>query len=155
MTVEVITDSSTIAESKEWLSENRHEGVDCPSCGELVKVYRHPVDSAMARTLILMYRAGGTEAFVHTPSLPGDTHKASQLKWWGFVEEERILRPDGGRAGYWRVTDVGERWINGESAPKYAYIFNGKVIDLSEDASATITDALGTKFNFMELMNAV
>lgn len=151
----VITDDSTVAESKAWLEENRHDGVDCPSCGELVKVYRYNVDSAMARTLILMYRAGGVESFVHTPSLPGDTHKASQLKWWGFVEEERILRPDGGRAGFWRVTEAGERWVNGGLAPKHAFVFNGKAIEMSEDVSVTINDALGKKFNFMNLMNGV
>jgi hypothetical protein len=155
MTAATITDASTVGESKVWLEENRHEGVDCPSCGELVKVYRHKIDSAMARTLILMYRAGGTSSAVHTPSLPGDTHKASQLKWWGFVEEERVIRPDGGRAGFWRVTEEGERWINGASAPTYAYIFNGKVLELSDDSFATITDALGTKFNFSNLMSGI
>lgn len=152
MTLHVPGPQDTIEHSQKWLEENRRDGVDCPSCGEIVKVYRHNIDSAMARTLILMYAKGGTEYFVHTPSLPGDTHKASQLKWWGFVEEERVLREDGGRAGYWRVTPAGEEWINGGVIAKHALVFNGRCLELLDEKKVTITEALGKKFNFRELM---
>jgi len=153
MTVETPRITDTVERSREWLAENRHEGVECPSCEQFVKVYRRKINSAMARTLITMYNAGGTEEFVHTPSLPGDTHEASQLSWWGFIEEERILREDGGRAGHWRVTPTGEQWLLGRTqAAKYALVYNSKLLGLDDEESVTIIDSLGTKFNYSELI---
>lgn len=155
MTVATPDDTDTIAHSREWLDENRGEGVSCPSCDQLVKVYRRKINAGMARTLITMYHKGGTQGFVHTPSLPGDTHEASQLSWWGFIEEEKMLREDGGRAGHWRVTPEGEDWLLGRTkAAKYAFIYNGKLLNLDDEESVLITDSLGTKFNYNELMSA-
>lgn len=155
MTVDAPKLTDTIEHSREWLDENRHEGVECPSCDQFVRVYRRKINSAMARTLITMYHKGGTDEFVHTPSLPGDTHEASQLSWWGFIEEEKVLREDGGRAGYWRVTPAGESWLlNQTKAAKYALVYNSKLLGLDDEESVLVTDALGTKFNYSDLMSS-
>jgi hypothetical protein len=159
MTVEALSHSDTIGQSREWLHENREEGVSCPSCEQYVKVYRRKISSSIAEVLIAMYsesqRSG--EDFIHVPSLKAkNSREVSKLVWWGFVEEQKALREDGGRAGYWRVTEAGEKWLkNITTAPKYAVTYNNTLLEMTEDEQVSIIDALGTKFNYNDLMSGV
>lgn len=155
MTVEIPKLSDTVEHSREWLDENRGEGVSCPSCDQYVKVYRRKINAAMARALILFYKKNGTEWF-HLPSAIGYGGDAAKLRYWGFIEEMKELREDGGRAGFWKVTAEGEEWLLGRTkAPKYALVYNGKLLGLDDEETAVIADALGDKFNYNELMNGV
>jgi hypothetical protein len=137
--------------ARAWLRENIDEGVSCPCCGQLAKIYRRKLNSAMARRLIRFYRAAGARWF-HSPSLArvdGDTGK---LALWGLVEEEKTKRPDGGRSGFWRVTEGGEDWtLRRSSVAKYALVYDGRLLGY-DGSQVTIIDALGTKFNYDELM---
>jgi hypothetical protein len=153
MTSEAPTLTDTIEHSREWLDENRHEGVSCPSCEQYVKVYRRTINGGMVRTLATMYQKAGLE-FVHVPSLKVDTnHEVSQLAWRGLVEEEKRVREDGGRAGFWKVTLAGALWLKGmTSAPKYAIVYNNKVLELTEDDTVRVTDVKTKNFNLQEII---
>ena len=53
---------------------------------------------------------------------------AAKLVYWGLIEEEALQREDGGRAGWWRVTAYGERFLKGLiRVPKYARVFDEPV----------------------------
>lgn len=153
MTVAAPNSTDTIEHSREWLDENRHEGVSCPSCEQYVKVYRRTINGGMVRTLATMYQKAGLE-FVHVPSLKVDTnHEVSQLAWRGLVEEEKRVREDGGRAGFWRVTVAGALWLKGvTSAPKYAIVYNNKVLELTEDDTVRVSDVKTKNFNLQEVI---
>jgi hypothetical protein len=143
---------SSLLEAREYVRMNRDEGVECPCCGQLAKVYRRTINAGMARTLIEAYRADLARGFIHTPSLPCDSHEASQLSWWGLLEEELVRRPDGGRAGYWRVTDRGVAFVRGAAqVPKYALIYDGDVLGTAGDLVG-IRYCLGKRFDYGELM---
>ena len=111
----------------------------------------------MAVGLIAMYRANGLE-FGYVQAVrrrrgATDNREESKLRYWGLTEEEHTLRPDGGRAGWWRVTTKGETWVlNKALVPKYARIYDGRCLGLLGDP-ITIVDALGDKFNYRELMD--
>lgn len=154
MTQEALAPTDTIQQSREWLEENRHEGVSCPSCEQYVKVYKRTINGGMVRTLATMYQKAGLE-FVHVPSLRVDSnHEVSQLAWRGLVEEEKRIREDGGRAGYWRVTVDGALWLKGvTSAPKYAIVYNNKVLELSEDETVRVNDVKMKNFDLQEILN--
>lgn len=146
--------TDTIAAGKAWLLARLDAGEHCPLCGQMAKMYRRKINATMARTLITFYRTAGMD-FFHAPELAGDTHEISQLVWWGLVEEEARARPDGGRAGWWRVTTKGRAFVLGVlNVPKYAKIYDSKVYNLEGDP-ITIKDALGSKFSFQELMFGV
>ncbi len=148
-------DGMTLAAARDILRELVYEGHKCPLCTQMAKVYRRKINSTMARTLIKIYEAGGTTSFVHTASLPGDTHEASQLSWWGLIEEEKVVRPDGGKAGRWRVTAKGEGFVRARiRVPTYALIYDGRVLEL-DGPGASIVTALGKRFNYYELMAGV
>lgn len=129
------------------------EAVKCPCCTQLAKIYKRRIHAGMARSLILMFRRGGTD-WIHVPTtVPERARDDGMLAYWGLTEEELVRREDGGRAGWWRVTDRGAAFVNGHiTLPKYAHVYDGRVLRVDGDA-VSIRDALGTKFNYEELMS--
>jgi hypothetical protein len=108
----------------------------------------------MAMSLIRMYRAAGTD-WQHVPTTTaGGSREEGKLRYWGLVEEDLMVRDDGGRAGWWRVTDAGRLFVLGRSkVPKHAVIFDARCLRLEDDdGQITIQQALGRKFDYAELM---
>lgn len=149
----------TVDEARRRLRELLPDGSTCPVCDQFAKRYRRKVNAGIARALIVMYQAGGTD-WIHKPTVLSGLGAAARdesiARYWGLTEEEtEIRRDDGGRAGWWRVTRAGEAWIYGESTiPKYALIYNGECLG-HEGSRVTIVDALGQKFSYRELMTNV
>jgi hypothetical protein len=137
-----------------WLREMLDEGVICPCCGQRAQRYRWTLPGSAVRYLLRMYELGGTVGFVESRlAKPAGTPQVSHIPaMWGLLEEERERRPDGGKSGWWRVTDVGERFIMGDPIPKYAYVYNGRV-EGHDGSPQTISDRLGRPFNWHDHMN--
>jgi hypothetical protein len=87
--------------------------------------------------------------------MPGVVNQGGQqtiAHYWGLLEEERTKRGDGGRSGYWRVTDKGSSFVMNElSVPKYCVLYDGRPLRY-EGEMVGIVESLGTKFNYRELM---
>jgi hypothetical protein len=148
-------DDMTLKEARELLRTMVVDGARCPCCTQMAKVYRRKVNSTNARSLITLYRAGGASAFLHAPSLPGDTHEISQMAWWGLIEEENVIRPDGGRAGFWRMTERGVQWVMMQATIlKYALVYDSRCLGF-QGKNVTIQDALSSRFNYSELMAGI
>ena len=145
----------TLAYARNWLKRKLlNGGTHCPLCTQHAKVYKRQINAGMARSLIRMYRKFGLE-FGHLPSsLPADSREEGKLVHWGLVEELQKPRPDGGRAGWWRVTDKGEAFIlHGLQVPKYAHIYDSHFLGYDDpNELIDIRDALADKFNLEDLM---
>jgi hypothetical protein len=144
----------TLSEAQQWLADRIKTGARCPCCNQYTKVYRRQINSGMARSLIAMYLHGPQGQWVHLPTQVGArSREEGKLRYWGLVEEQLdIQRADGGRAGYWRVTDAGRKWVTGNSTvPKFVAVYNNTVLRTFGD-NISISDALGSKFNYTELM---
>lgn len=148
--------SATLSEARAWLRARVDRGERCPCCTQLAKVYRRKINSGMARSLIAMYQVGGKD-WIHLPTQIGArSREEGKLAYWGLVEEQKDVRPDGGRAGYWRVTDLGELFIKDRvKLPKYARVFDGRCLSLDPTEKVSIKDAIGDRFDYNELMNGV
>lgn len=129
-------------------------GSVCPTCTQHAQVYRRKINSGMAISLIKMYQASRRGEFVHVPTVIGArSREEGKLAYWGLVEEELARREDGGRAGWWRVTDMGRLFVEGRmQLPKYALIYNGRCLSFDAAERAGIKEALGVKFNYDDLM---
>lgn len=138
------------------LRELAIQGTRCPCCTRYVKVYERPINGTMARSLIAMYRAWG-RGWGDLPKLRKEaqlhhSNQEGQLAHFGLIEEEDVRREDGGRAGFWRVSELGERWVRGEAmVQKYARTYDGRLLQLTGEPVA-ITDVLGTGFDLREVM---
>lgn len=151
-----LPDSTPLGQAKAWLRARLDKGADCPLCTQRAQTYRRKVNSGMARSLIAMYQVGRLD-WVHLPSQIGArSREEGKLAYWGLVEENPLKREDGGRPGEWRVTPRGEQFLRGKlSVPKYAYVYNGKVMGFDTSEMVTIKDAIGDKFDYSELMAGI
>lgn len=150
-----LRNDASLAEAKAWLRERVEDGEICPCCKQRAQVYERTINAGMAISLITMYKAAGKD-FQHVPTtVGGKSREEGKLRYWGLVEEERRVRPDGGRAGFWRVTDAGEAFLFRRLAVvKWARVYAKQVLKL-HGPRWTIDDALGTKFDYAELMGDV
>lgn len=144
----------SIQAGKQWLLKQLEDGAPCPLCGQHAKMYKRKINSGMAKSLIHMYRIAGT-GWVHVSAIGAHSREEGKLAYWGLLEEQKASGTHGGRAGYWRVTDKGEAFLLGKiSVPKYAKVYDGRVFGFEGDR-VVIEDALGTKFNYNDLMTGV
>lgn len=145
--------NTTIAQAKAWLRTKLADGAECPVCTQRAQLYRRKVTSTMARSLIEMYRAAGLD-YAHLPTvISSQRADEGKLAYWGLMEEEKVRRPDGGRAGYWRVTPRGEMFLKLQlNIPKYAEVYDGRVLGFDTTELVSIKDALGTRFDYSDLM---
>ena len=150
--------TETHAEVQERLRKQVFQpgGAVCPTCKQHAQVYRRTINSGMARSLIQLYRLdqGVADAFIHVPTaLDARSREEGKLAYWGLLEEENTVRPDGGRSGFWRITDKGRRFALGLSVvPKYALIYDGRLLGLDYSEQISIHDALKRRFAYNDLM---
>lgn len=152
----MVTPNDTIAAGKAWLRSVLEKGAACPLCGQHAKLYKRKINAGMAHALIVMWLHADTEWF-YLPSITSRWQGRDEagLRYWGLIEESTEKRDDGGRAGWWRVTDKGIAFLKNQlNVPTYALVYNGRGFGFEGDA-VSIRDALGTKFNYEDLMRGV
>jgi hypothetical protein len=153
-------DTISLKEARDRLFDLLAEGetVECDCCFQTARVYSRLLDSRMAAGLIAIYRHPAE--WVHIPTLANEMELGNQLggvlaklRYWGLLEEEKARREDGGRAGYWRITDKGRAFVERRiKVEKYAKIYNNEVLGRT-GKDISIDDALGQRFRYDELMS--
>lgn len=144
---------TTIAEAKKFLRDNFEKGVDCPACGQLVRRWKHSLNSSIARTLIQMYNKGG---YVHIMNEIHLTTMYAIAAYWGLIEaKEHNITDDNKKAsGEWKLTPKGEAFVeNRITIAKYCYVFDHMVDGFSKE-QVDIEQSLGKKFDYKELINS-
>ena len=147
-----------LEEAKAWLRDRVDDGERCPCCGQLAKVYKRRMTAFTARAMIAMYRHHRDD-YVQMPDLirrhlPNQTQGgyATLGLYWQLIEEEKQRRPDGGRAGWWKLTEDGVRFVRGElTVPRYARIYDSRLLSYEGDM-ISIRETLGTNFDYDALM---
>lgn len=148
----------TLQEAKQFLRDNWLKGTHCPCCNQFVKRYQRKLNSGMAVSLIRLYKENGQDWMHALHTLVRLNPKAtimeySKLKYWGFLEEKPgDVDPSKKSSGIWRITDEGVAFIKDFApAPKYIYLYNNKFLGFSDEI-INIKDALGSNFDYQELM---
>lgn len=157
---------TTISGAKVFLEQNRNEGVVCPCCDQVVKMYKRKLNSAMAIALYQIFKASKADDYdyIHVentlnnlPNLPasirGDFPK---LRFWGLIEPLVEKREDGSnRNGMYRITMAGVNFIWGKSTTySHVFLYNNTAQGFSNEM-VTFRDCLGSKFNYDELMTGI
>lgn len=150
---------ATLREARDWVKEHQADGVKCPACSQLAKVYRRALHASMAAQLIRFSLKFGSEWGSRVALTRGRAEgDFAKLRYWGLVNESDEQRPDGGRAGWWQVTDLGARFV-AESVlvRKYVYVFDGRPVHLPGGTTfdgpyISIRTALGKRFDYNALM---
>ena len=138
------------------------DGAHCPVCRRLTKVRRRNMTSVAARAVASLYRRHG-RCVGHLPTvvnrdladIANQGGYVSLGQHWGLIEEEKIRRPDGGRAGYWSVTALGESWLRGETRiPKYVDLYDSRRLGEPYGELITARQVLDTHFDLIPLRAA-
>lgn len=150
----MFADDTPLGEVRTYLQVEAYDGVRCPACTQMVKVYRRKLNSNMANVLIRFWCRYGRCWGYGLDATNDRTGDLAKCRYWGLIVEERERRPDGGRSGWWQITELGEAFIRQLArVPRYALIFDGSLLRLDvADGYTNVTDALGDKFNYNELM---
>lgn len=150
----VSNDFTTVREVKEFLSANANGGCLCPCCHQLVRVWKHSINSSLARTLIRMYAIGGVQRdYVH---IMRDIHLSTMygiLRYWGLIEpKDESALDDKKASGMWKLTETGASFVKRQTTvPKHILVYNDQVYKRSPD-TVSIVECLGKKFSYAELM---
>lgn len=147
----------TLEEAQEWLRDRVDDGETCPCCTQFAKVYRRKLTGSIARVLIRMWHENPGD-WVFLPALRTRGQDEAIAKHWGLIEPfPDAKREDGSsRVGWWRLTGLGVSFVrNNVRLPKYARIYNGRLLGLDDAETVSIVDALGSQFNYDELMQGV
>ena len=145
---------TTIDEARSWLETRMYdEGAECPCCTQMVKVYRRKITASIAAVLIRMYREYRMK-WVYLPSIRSAGQDEVIARHWGLIERDDDIRPDGSRrTGWWRLTMTGTRFVRGEDTIiKYAVLYDNRCLEHEGD-QVTISDCLGERFDYRELMD--
>ena len=144
----------TIKEAKEHLRNNFEEGIDCPCCGQFVKLYKRKLNSGMAATLIRIVKFNGSSE-VHVKDFLRkhqfhNGHDWTRLKDWGLLQE--IIEDNVKSSGKWKVTANGLKFAANQLEVKsHILVYDNRFLG-HEGENIRIKDALGEKFDFNDLM---
>lgn len=138
----------SLTQAQQWLEYERDNGVHCPCCKQFVKVYNRKLHSGMAVALIHMYNHRNADdkfdITTHVRTKNGDTAK---LREWGLITQDEHCE-----SGVWKVTELGKQFVTGRvRVPSHGAFYIGTFLVLNGD-DITIVDALGSKFDYNELM---
>jgi hypothetical protein len=145
-------DTMTLREARDELRGLVDHGHRCPCCTQFAKVYRRKLHSQMAVALIKLYRAGAAYEWVHLPAVTRMGGDSAKARYWGLIVEETERRDDGGRSGWWQLTEDGIAFVTMRlRVPKYARVYDGRCLGLHGEP-VTICECLGSRFSYDELM---
>jgi hypothetical protein len=151
-------------EASKWVKDNAPDGVICPCCQQVAKVYRRKLNRAMAYALIVLHRLhdeADEVGWLDVPRLLAKhglvtvlrSREYQKLCYWGLLETKGEKREDGGKAGKYRFTAMGHMFVaNKLAVPRHMLIYNGVVLEIDRSEMVTIREALGDKFGYDELM---
>lgn len=162
---------NTIEDARQYIKENWKEGVFCPCCNQLVKLYKRKLNSGMVRILIEIYRYekefNPEDGWIHVVremsrnGFDATGMEYSKLKYWGLLESRNESKlPELKSTGYWRVTNLGKKFVMGDvKVPSHVLLSSSKKDRFirydDENSLVSVHDALGRKFNYMELMRDI
>jgi hypothetical protein len=142
-----------LAEARLWMLGQASDGAKCPCCGRTAKIYRRHLNKGMAISLVRMFKAAPIGEYVHVPTVcSGGTREEAKLRFWGLAEEATELRDDGGRAGWWKVTQDGARFVRLRlTVPSHVLLYRNRFRGF-DGPQVDIQDCLGKSFDLAELM---
>lgn len=137
---------ASLLEAAKWLEDNKREGVICPCCDQVAKIYRRKLNSGMCRSMIDMWRLRRIDWVNVTREISSRSREEGKLGWWGLGEAHETR-------GYHRLTIRGSAFVkNRLRVPKHALVYNDKLLELDDTETTNIIEALGDHFDYEELM---
>ena len=137
---------------------DKDKGYYCSCCKSFVKRYTRTFNSNMALALIVLYQTR-EKGFIHLElTMMARGYKrsgdAAYLRHYRLIEPLKEDREDGSpKNGKYRITGAGIMFCEQKTKVQSKFlIFNNQCEGFTGD-EITISEALGKRFNYSELMN--
>jgi len=147
----------TLDDAVAFVQAHLDDGVECPCCKQLVKLYKRPFNHNMAAFLCRLVVLSGPERnWVDIKEMPLRGGDYAKVRYWGFVELAPKDPNDTAKrtSGLWRPTYKGVKFAENKlRVPKRVHLYNKEVRGW-DTQDISITEALGKKFDYTELMSA-
>lgn len=161
-TPEPLARTATVEEAFQWVHNNLTTGVTCPCCTQFAKRYKRKLNHNMVHALVLIYKKlRHKNEWLHVPSYLSERTSGATIRggdWaklvhWGLIVGKPDTRADGSkRVGFYKLTDEGRAFVEGNlQVPKYVLIFAERCWGTT-GALISLKDAIGSHFDFRELM---
>lgn len=154
----------TLADARRFVQINMDKGCVCPCCERPVKRYRRKILYGQARQLIELYRLGknsGWDHYFHRRGIIDATpgcynNDLAFLRHWSLLEPKPNKDSTKKDSGSFRITMNGRAFVlNQTIVPKYLIQYNDAIEGFVAEPMVSIVDALGTHFNYLELMQGL
>ena len=149
----------SLAEARAYVRAGLDVGVTCPCCRRFAKRYARKLNSGMARALISLATCKpnkeGWRSIRDVVRRLRVSPEMSKLRWWGLVEDKPHIAGAKRASGLWRLTDKGAEFLHGRSRVQSHAVVSNNELERLEGEPVAIWDALGEKFNYLELMAGV
>ena len=151
----MITENSTVKQAKQFLRDNYIKGTKCPCCDQNVKLHPFKLTSGVAAVLIKFYKERDKGWINPIKEFKTNNGNYAKLRHWGFLEKKSENdNPKIKSSGLWRITPTGILFATNKiDVQEKVKLYNNQYFGREGDW-ITIKDALGTKFDFEELMNS-
>lgn len=153
----LIDSAASVVERGKW----SREGVICPCCTQLVKVYQRKLTSTMVKNLAqLAQKFEQTHDWVHIHDigLTSGSGDFAKLQYWGFIMSKKNDDSKKRCSGLWMPLKKASDFLYRDlPVPKAMNVFNGKCIGpVCDDGGSiprtTAREAAGDKFDYAELI---
>lgn len=146
-------DGIGLAEAQDRVQQGREKGIDCPCCGQYVKIYKRKLNANMATflaSLVNIYEY--THEWVPYSKCKFRGRDYNYITCWGLALTGRDATGKKRTTGLWKPTVKGIDFVHGTiSVPTHVFLLDNEVQGFS---SSTTFLADVDRFNFSELMRA-
>lgn len=140
------------------------DGILCPVCGKLSKIYERPMLPAAARFLIelvkLDQRYQGNK-WIKYDECGYSARDYSHVEYFQLAQREPsdnrmgFTESNKGASGRWKPTSAGKLFVFGRNkVPRSLILYNSKVLGFSK-TTISIQEAIGKGYNYGDLMKGV
>jgi len=151
-------DEMTVAEAREMLSQGAEDGVHCPCCSQLVRLYKRALHAEMVLFLYKLAREYKKDPRPYTtreliPSLTKSASDGTYLTRWGIIKKITAGKNStGGMAGGYVPTQKGLAFLRDRiKVPSHVFMQCGKTMGFSE-RQISVREALGSRFDYEKLL---
>jgi len=147
--------------ARNLVDDNAKTGIDCPCCGQFAKIYKRKINTPMSRFLIwFVMRYESDPRWYSLYEFPlfqgcrggGDFPK---LRYWNLLVQKENEDPEKKCSGIWKTTPKAREFVYQETKlPSHVYLYNGKMVGYTDELT-DITECLGKKFSYPEVMQTV
>ena len=151
--------SKSLLEAKGLLLAKWNDGCLCPVCGQTVKLYTRKLNHGMTVFLIALYKLDRSgQKYIHVKDVLGSLGQYTKsldysvLEHFGLIRKKIETTDDKRSSGFWKITLKGTDFVKVKiRILSKVKIYNNKFYGLTGQR-VNVVEALGTKFDYKELM---